>query len=1142
MSSLSTTTAAACRRIRRRRRRRLGLTAKLPSTSPPAAIVFVVMIFLLSLIFVDNNIRRNVGGGGGGGGDEYTDKMMRMTTMTAVAVTAASDSTIHQRSGSTSYSSRPKIKKHPTATTRMMITESTRNMYQQQQNQNQLCKNDDDDDDDDDDRRYPDMLKQLYTTATATSDILRGGASGGSKDKDGKKKRKKNKDKDKNDDDEQSTLSNEKDNDAVHDDDDDDMTSDLNLETKDKSTSKHKHRFSSFALTSPFQMYDTVRKEASDVISNIMAQAEELAKQYEEESEEELEQTTSSNDSSSDSNDSRDDHSKDKKKRNKNRNKKNKNKKRRGIQTTETLVGGSGDSSSSTATLVRGNVDDDDGEEDTEKTETIVVNGSVDSDGDEDDDVVDVRGDQEEDPSSSESQPESSNGSKLWWANIWSDLMDESSSSSEEQEDEEGEEDLREEEDESDSTTENQQEPPQVSDGRVEKKTKDDIAEETDLLSDTRDDTGNVTVSSSSSDSELPEDLERNTTEDGIVDGEVSPSFVSSGAWVPIDNLLSLGLASRYSAFRVSRPLRGVRKMSARVTGLHGVLSGKPVPQLVEVQTTVTKIEMNEAEETDRQKVIRKRIAAIERAREGVRRARAIDDEQSRGRRRNGLFGGLFRRNDNEVDSSEQTTDDEVSAQTTDGLQEKEVPQKTPEEIQEEKRRMDRVREIDRLIQEGQASLQTLICEKDVLQRRPNPLFEYTTTETVTTEMTSNKMDVNITEESTIEDAADAAAMSTRTTLEVEASRKMTFPPDDLVEEYIDMMLSTRRLINMNHTHLWQEETEDDEEETIGDDLFTPSANARSLYQDSTNGRWNEKGNGNGSSSSGGGGGSWLLRQSIGSGPTLGEKIGEAAETAAYKAVCKALMSFLARLLSSLHGINVLKHSDIRLVLEQAPDLPPLRNDDIFSTSGTNYAEETIKNVMRRKSRKSVAGSRQRYSSDDSFVQRDAVTEMLLSHVQISAPLLKLFPLAWQRALLGNIITLSTAVISDFLDGLSFQILGHQLSFAFRPITQEDLVRQFRLAGGSFNHRRYKPAEFEAAVRATAEDLSEELKFLDKWHERALGSGVLRTQIANLIARIVLTLTDEILSGARMDLWSSQANGPRILAGLEYRIEEDEIV
>jgi hypothetical protein len=133
---------------------------------------------------------------------------------------------------------------------------------------------------------------------------------------------------------------------------------------------------------------------------------------------------------------------------------------------------------------------------------------------------------------------------------------------------------------------------------------------------------------------------------------------------------------------------------------------------------------------------------------------------------------------------------------------------------------------------------------------------------------------------------------------------------------------------------------------------------------------------------------------------------------------------------------------------------------------------------------------------------------MLLSHVQISAPLLKLFPTAWQRALLGNIITLSTAVVSDFLDGLSFQMLGHQLSFSFRPITEEDMIRHFQIMSGrGLNHRRYKAAEFEAAVRATAEDVSEELKFLDRWHERALGSGVLRTQIANMIARIVLTLT-----------------------------------
>jgi hypothetical protein len=35
---------------------------------------------------------------------------------------------------------------------------------------------------------------------------------------------------------------------------------------------------------------------------------------------------------------------------------------------------------------------------------------------------------------------------------------------------------------------------------------------------------------------------------------------------------------------------------------------------------------------------------------------------------------------------------------------------------------------------------------------------------------------------------------------------------------------------------------------------------------------------------------------------------------------------------------------------------------------------------------------------EEAFIQRDAVVETLFSHCQISAPLLKLFPLAWQRA------------------------------------------------------------------------------------------------------------------------------------------------
>ena len=122
--------------------------------------------------------------------------------------------------------------------------------------------------------------------------------------------------------------------------------------------------------------------------------------------------------------------------------------------------------------------------------------------------------------------------------------------------------------------------------------------------------------------------------------------------------------------------------------------------------------------------------------------------------------------------------------------------------------------------------------------------------------------------------------------------------------------------------------------------------------------------------------------------------------------------------------------------------------------------------------------------------------------------------------------------MADFFDGLQFQILGHQLSFSFQPITELDMVNHM------FDHRRSRPEEFEAAVLATAEDLAEELKFLDRWHERLLGSGVLRSQIANLIARIVLTLTDEALSGARMDLFRTQAGGPRIVSSLESRINK----
>jgi hypothetical protein len=358
----------------------------------------------------------------------------------------------------------------------------------------------------------------------------------------------------------------------------------------------------------------------------------------------------------------------------------------------------------------------------------------------------------------------------------------------------------------------------------------------------------------------------------------------------------------------------------------------------------------------------------------------------------------------------------------------------------------------------------------------------------------------------------------------------------------------------MNHTDLWKRKSssygEDDDDE-IGDDLLTPSGDARKLYQDNNNNNYidnklqgNSRRNGNNNNINNNvGGGSWLLRQSLGTGSKLGEKIGEAIENAAYRGVCNAIMAILARSIAALHGVNVMKHSDIRLFMETATDLPPV-SKSIFQDG--DYAKEAIGKAIRKGSKKKKRRKQRAYQygiddfCDETFLQRDAVVETLISHCQISAPLLKLFPQAWQRALLGNIITLIAAVVSDFAEGIQFQILGHQLSFSFKPITEADMIQHIGVGGFRFNHRRAKPDEFEAAVRATADDICQGLVFLDRWHQRALGGDLLRAQIGNLIARVVLTLIDEVLHSARMDLWSTQVGGPRIVAGLEYRKELDD--
>jgi hypothetical protein len=176
--------------------------------------------------------------------------------------------------------------------------------------------------------------------------------------------------------------------------------------------------------------------------------------------------------------------------------------------------------------------------------------------------------------------------------------------------------------------------------------------------------------------------------------------------------------------------------------------------------------------------------------------------------------------------------------------------------------------------------------------------------------------------------------------------------------------------------------------------------------------------------------------------------------------------------------------------------------------------------------------------SPNTFLQHDAVTETLLSHCQISAPLLKMFPLSLQRALVGNVLTVVTATVKDGCDGFRLRILGCQLTLNFKAMGAAESIRWLGGGGGGGGRRQDPPrrtsSEFEVAVTEISTSLYKELKFLDRWHEKLLGGVFLRTQIANLIARLVLTLVDDCLGGLKLDLWS-EGGGPRVLAGIEIR-------
>jgi multidrug efflux pump subunit AcrA (membrane-fusion protein) len=143
-------------------------------------------------------------------------------------------------------------------------------------------------------------------------------------------------------------------------------------------------------------------------------------------------------------------------------------------------------------------------------------------------------------------------------------------------------------------------------------------------------------------------------------------------------------------------------------------MSGKP-------STTVATFRRKNisSEDDERMKNIQKRLAEFDKVREGV-----VDATQLQEQGRRKRFG--FMRKVREERQEEMTKQEALAAAQKQLDAEVEERRRQEEEAREVGRRMERVKEIDRLISEGQARLQDLVCEKDVLQRRLNPLFDYT--------------------------------------------------------------------------------------------------------------------------------------------------------------------------------------------------------------------------------------------------------------------------------------------------------------------------------------------------------------------------------------------------------------------------------
>ena len=348
--------------------------------------------------------------------------------------------------------------------------------------------------------------------------------------------------------------------------------------------------------------------------------------------------------------------------------------------------------------------------------------------------------------------------------------------------------------------------------------------------------------------------------------------------------------------------------------------------------------------------------------------------------------------------------------------------------------------------------------------------------------------------------------------------RNASFVTDELIDEYIESLCHDNRLTLLNHTEIWSEdEDETEEEDGIGDDIFKPAMRKENSHVTNS-------------------GGSWILRQTLGRDRSIGEKLGETIETVVYRVVAKSVMNGICSAVGALHGISLMDTGDIRVYAVPSP------NVKLPGGSSPSDAAMYAQHLMRAAIEKNSAGKggAAQQASNPHFIQRQAITEELLSHCQVSAPLLKLFPIKFQRALLGNVISIVTSIVSDAVGNTRVRILGHKLTLDFSPVSEQDALEYLRkqIQQQQSQQRKKKREHLEEAVNTIADKLAHELKFLDKVHHRLLGSGLLRVQVATLLARIILTLVDDLVGGFKIDFWG----GPRILAGLEIRAEENLIV